>query len=96
MHITGSPIFLMMACFDKAGRSGLQPFYSWISDHAEMSSLWRNKSTLCTISKSPYIGIEFFVRIIPLFRPRVYHLGCVTRRPVVAYSDAEWTPLREV
>ena len=92
MHITGSLIFLLMACFDKVGRGGLQPFYAWIADHADASSLWKTKGTKCPITSQLYIGIEFFVRVIPLIRPRVYHLGHVTRRPVVAYSDAEWTP----
>ena len=39
------------------------------------------------------MGIEFFLKGIPLLKPRIYHLGAIRRPPVIIYSDAEWTVL---
>ena len=33
-----------------------------------------------------------FVKVIPQITPRIYDLSQMHPRPVVAYSDAEWTP----
>ena len=37
------------------------------------------------------MGIEFFLKRIPLLKPRIYQLGAIKKPPVVIYSDAEWT-----
>ena len=42
------------------------------------------------------MGMEFFMKGIPLLKPRIYHLGAVRQPPVVTYSDAEWTVLEEL
>ena len=39
------------------------------------------------------MGIEIFLKGIPLLKPRIYHLGTIRRPPVIIYSDAEWTVL---
>ena len=38
------------------------------------------------------VGIDLFVKVLPQIRPRIYDLCRVHPRPIVAYSDAEWTP----
>ena len=44
------------------------------------------------ITASLYVGIEFFLRVIPIIKPKLFHLGVLHEKPVIAYSDAEWTP----
>ena len=39
------------------------------------------------------MGMELFLKGIPLMKPRIYKLGELTRKPVIVYSDAEWTIL---
>ena len=39
------------------------------------------------------MGIEFFLKGIPLMKPRIYKHGELKRKPVIAYSHAEWTIL---
>ena len=91
MKITGILIFLLMACFDKLARGGLRPFFDWIADNSDSTSLWRTKLNPIKISASLMVGVEFFLFTIPLIKPRIYSLGIVQPLPVVAYSDAEWT-----
>ena len=38
------------------------------------------------------VGIELFLRMIPMIKPKKYSIGVVVPRPVVAYSDAGWAP----
>ena len=91
MKITGVLIFLLMACFDKVGRGGLRPFFDWIAENSESTSIWRTKLNKVNITPQVLIGIDFFIHVIPLIHPRKYLLGVVHPHPVVAYSDAEWT-----
>ena len=72
IHVTGTLVFLLMSCFDKIGRGGLQPFYSWITDHVDVSTLWRTKRLEKHIYPSRRIGLEFFIRAIPMIAPKVY------------------------
>ena len=37
------------------------------------------------------MGIELFLKGIPLMKPRIYRLGAIKKPPVIVYSDAEWT-----
>ena len=37
------------------------------------------------------MGIEFFLKGIPLLKPRVYHSGAIKKPPAIIYADAEWT-----
>ena len=92
MHLAGTLVFLLMSCFDKLARGGLQLFYSWITDNADMSTLWKTKSITRIITPSLRVGLAFFLRAIPMIKPRVYGFGKVALTPIVAYSDAEWTP----
>ena len=39
------------------------------------------------------MGFEFFIKGIPLLKPRIYKLGELKKQPVLVYSDAEWTVL---
>ena len=39
------------------------------------------------------MGMEFFLKGIPLMKPRIYKLGEITRTTVIVHSDAEWTIL---
>ena len=39
------------------------------------------------------MGMEFSLKGISFMKPRIYKLGEITRRPIVVYSDAEWTAL---
>ena len=94
MQITGVLIFFLMACFDKIGRGGLNPFYEWIALNSDANSLWRTKHNRTRLTPSIMVGIEFFIRVIPMIKPRIYSLGIVHIKPVIAYSDAEWTPPR--
>ena len=92
MKITGVLIFFLMACFDKIGRGGLRPFFDWISENSEACSIWRTKLSV-SITPGLLIGIDFFLYVIPLIKPKIYRLGIVHPPSVVAYSDAEWTAL---
>jgi hypothetical protein len=47
------------------------------------------------ITASLAMGIEFFLKGIPLLKPRIYQLGAIRRPPVVIYSDAEWTVVED-
>ena len=39
------------------------------------------------------MGMEFFLNGIPLMKACIYVLGELKRKPVIIYSDAEWTVL---
>ena len=39
------------------------------------------------------MGIEFFLKGIPFMKSRIYKFGELKRKPVMVYSDAEWTIL---
>ena len=45
------------------------------------------------ITASLAIGMEFFIKGIPLLSPRIYKLGEIRSPPLLFYSDAEWTVL---
>lgn len=82
----------MKSCpFDKIGRGGLRPFFDWIAENSESTSLWRIKLNKVDITTSLLDGMEFFIYVIPLIEPRIYFLGVMHPPPAVAYSDAEWT-----
>ena len=81
-----------MACFDKIARGGLRPFFDWISQHADATTLWRMKNHSFAITANLLVGVECFAKVIPQITPRIYDLSQIHPRPVVAYSDAEWTP----
>ena len=111
MALGGKLIFLLMSCFDKMARGGLQSFFQWLPEHsADTSTQAPSASCLFSnhlggqsqqksltskhrITASLAKGIEFFLKGIPLLKPRIYHLGAIRRPPVVIYSDAEWTVL---
>ena len=44
MVLTGKLIFLLMSCFNKMARGGLQPFFQWLSDHSAYSSTANSNS----------------------------------------------------
>ena len=93
MKITSILIFFLMVCFDKIGRGGLRPFFDWISQKSEASSIRRTKLQSISITPGLLVGVDFFLYVIPLIKPKVYRLGIVHPTSVVAYSDAEWTAL---
>ena len=47
------------------------------------------------ITASLAIGMEFFIKGIPLLSPRIYKLGEIRLPPLLFYSDAEWTVLNK-
>ena len=57
-----------------------------------MSTLWKTKNYDHHITAPLFTSLEFFANVIPLLEPRVDMLGKVHSRPVIAYSDAEWSP----
>ena len=65
------------------GRGGSLPFVK------SQTSL----TTSQNVTSSLAMGMELFLKGIPLMKPRVYKLGEITRKPVIVYSDAEWTIL---
>ena len=65
MQIAGILIFFLMACFDKVARGGLRPFFDWISEHADASSLWRTKHRNVQITARLMVGVDFFLTAIP-------------------------------
>ena len=93
MVLGGKPIFLLMSCFDKMARGGLQSFFHWLSEHsaytptqpASAACLFSNHfggqkqqqalTSKHRITASLAMGIEFFLKGIPLLTPRIYHLG---------------------
>jgi len=73
MTIAGKLIFLMMSCFNKMARGGLQPFFQWLAQHSAYTTNGISKQT--TVCKKPptltdkflitaslAIGMEFFIR----------------------------------
>ena len=94
MNITGILIFFLLSCFDNIGRGDLTAFYEWIAASSDASTLWRTKHTKSFLTNRIMIGIEFFIRVIPMIKPRIYSLGVVHIKPVIAYPDAEWKPPR--
>ena len=42
------------------------------------------------ITASLAIGMEFFIKRIPLLSPKIYRLGEIRSQPLMFYSDAEW------
>ena len=92
LKITGTLIFLLLSCFDKIARGGLRSFFDWISENVEFTALWNNKSSRKALTPSLLVRIEFFLRMIPRIQPKIYSIGILVPRPVIAYSDAEWTP----
>ena len=109
--IAGKSIFLLMSCFNKMARGGLQPFFQWLSDHSAYSNSTRSvtdntkritvrqRPTALTdkfpITSSLTIGMGFFIKGIPLLSPKVYRLGEIRTPPLLFYSDAEWTVLEK-
>ena len=73
-------------------RGGLQPVYSWLADNisptAKLDRHFR-------VTENLRIGLEFFARGLSILQPRLYLLAKPRQRPVVVYSDAEWTVLDE-
>ena len=71
-------------------RGGLQSLYGWlaknISPEARLDRHYH-------MSRSLKIGLEFFRRGLRLLQPRVYHLSKTRQRPVIVYSDAEWSAI---
>ena len=92
LHLAGSLVFLLYGCFDKIARGGLRPFYDWLADNVDSATLWRTKDGRLSLSSQLLGGMEFVLRALPLLKPRVYHLNKVASPPLVAYSDAEWSP----
>ena len=108
MVLAGKLMFLLMSCFNKVARGGLQPFFQWLSDHCAYSStttndrldgqrsssaLSKGQASLTTphsITASLAMVFEFFIKGIPLLKPRIYKLGELIKQPVLVYSDAEW------
>ena len=109
MTTAGKLICLLMSCFNKMARGGLQPFFQWLSDSSAYSSTTisdanvLNRTTVrprlyaltdkFKCSSSLAIGMELFIRGIPLLEPRIYRLGEIRLPPLLFYSDAEWTVL---
>ena len=92
LHLAGSLVFLLYSCFDKIARGGLRPFYDWVTDNVDSATLWRTKDRRLALSSPLLGGMELLLRALPLLKPRIYHLDRVVRPPVVAYSDAGWSP----
>ena len=113
MVLAGKLIFLLMSCFNKMARGGLQPFFQWLSDHCTYSSTTSSdrldgkkgssapsaaQASLTkphSITASLAMGFEFFIKGIPLLKPRIYKLGELKKQPVLVYSDAKWTVLEK-
>ena len=111
MVLGGKLIFLLMSCFDKMARGGLQSFFHWLSENSAYDTTAPAPATSTSygllggsrgqqpltsqhrITASLAMGIEFFLKGIPLLKPRVYQLGAIRKPPVIIYSDAEWTVL---
>ena len=78
-------------------RGGLQPFFQWLADHSAYGS--SDSQVLLTykhdITPGLAMGMEAFIKGIPLLKSRIYNLGAVRQLPVVIYSDAEWTVVDE-
>ena len=90
-------------------RGGLQPFFQWLSDHSAYSSIANSDSNNLKrttvrprlhaltdnfkIISSLAIGMDLFIRGIPMLEPRIYRLGEIRLPPLLLYSDAEWTVL---
>ena len=58
----------------------------------DSATLWRTKHRHLAITAPRLDGLEFFLRALPLLESRVDYFGQVERAPLVAYSDAEWSP----
>ena len=109
MTTAGKLIFLLMSCFNKMERGGLQPLFQWLSDHSAYSTTSKGNSDdlkrttvrpglhaltdTFKITSSLAIGMEFFIRGIPMLEPRIYKLGEIRLPPLLFYSDAELTVL---
>ena len=96
MTLAGKLIFLLMACFNKLARGGLQPFFEWLANNAayDCSTSIRLDTTYRT-TPSLLLATDFFIRGLQLLQPRIYTLGSVNLLPIIIYSDAEWTILDE-
>ena len=57
--------------------------------HSKQSSL----ASRFKIDSSLAMGMVFFIRGVPLLKPRLYTLGEIQLPPAIIYSDAEWTVL---
>ncbi len=90
LSLCGSLMFLILACFSRIGRGGLQPLFFWAAKHAAAgpdASLSKRKHTL---DSQALTALEFFQFAIEHFSPRIFRLSRVRRPPLIAYSDAEW------
>ena len=100
MVLAGKLIFLLMSCFNMMARGGLQPFFRWLADNSayikrstnrpgDRGSLQSNHNITAGLA----MGMDFFILGFPLLKPKNYKLGELVRKPIVIYSDAEWTVL---
>jgi hypothetical protein len=88
MRLAGRLMFLCMNCFDKLARGGIQPFFGWLADNIDPELKLQQKHD---ISAALALGIDFFYKGLKLLKPRIYHLAQVSQKPILIYSDAEWT-----
>ena len=97
MTLAGKRSFLLMSCFNKMARGGLQPFSQWLSDHSAYGTSDSQVSLIYKHGITPGLamGMELFFKGIRIFEPRIYHLGAARQPPVVIDSDAEWTVLEK-
>ena len=71
-------------------RGWFQPFYSRLAEHISPEGRLDREFH---ISQSLRIGLQFFGRGLRILKPRIYRLAQPRAKPVVIYSDAEWTVL---
>ena len=65
------------------------------SDHLDGRVMQTPSGSIHKITSSLAMGMEFFLKGIPLMKPRLYKLGEIKRKYVVIVSDAKWNVLRK-
>ena len=91
LSLAGNIMFLLLACFDRIGRGGLQPLFHWAATHIGSTTGGAGLRRPAALDGPALMGLDFFTMVLSSFKPCIYDLKIVRQAPIILYTDAEWT-----
>ena len=95
LSLAGSLMFLLLACFARVGRGGIQPLFVWISEHAADDLFGLRNQQPQRLPQGVLMALGFFEFARQQFKPRGFILSRSPAPPLIAYSDAEWEQCKD-
>ncbi len=98
LSLAGSLMFLLLACFARVGRGGLQPLFFWISAHAADDLFGLRNQQPQRLPQGVLMALEFLElalqQALQQFRPREFILTRSPAPPLIAYSTRSGSSAR--